>query len=157
MTSKLLSEYVASKVAQGDFDNVKLANLIATVGKETVKAFQEAAATGVIARYIATKPMRISKVKAKAAVCGTANTTSFMPKIIRKDAAAGAAVNVLAASLDIGNAVADGLNVDAGAFHATDANRDLAVGDELLVEVTAAATGATGLAVTVELEPLIDV
>lgn len=159
MTSKTLTEWVESKrPSPNEFSTNGLATLVALAAREPVVAYQETGAAAVIARHIVTKPMRVGKVSAKVKTCGTAGgPTTVMPKVVRKNAADGTAVDVLAAAMSIAHDDADGISVDGGAKHATSAQCDLAEGDMLIIEVTAAATNMAGLAVTVELEPMISV
>lgn len=157
MADATLSEYLAAKTLQNptSFPNDLLATLLARAGKHTVAGSQETVAAAVIARFTCTQPMRLSKVSAKMAVCGTAaGPSTAMVSKMPKDAAVASKVDCLSAALSFAHDDADGVNKE-GSLSATSANLTFAQGDTLYIEVTAAATNAAGFSCSAELEPLL--
>lgn len=107
-------------------------------------AFQPVVATAKLNAVIIARPGKVTSFRGKALINGTVADTVVKLKKIPKDGVVAAAVEV--ASLTIGQAPADGLNTE-GTLSAVAGATDLAVGDLLYIEVTAAATGASDLTV----------
>lgn len=105
-------------------------------------AFQPTVAAAKLTAVLISRPGKVTSFRGKALINGTVADTVVKLKKIVKDGVVGVAVEV--ASLTIGQAPADGLNTE-GTLSVVAGATDLAVGDLLYIEVTAAATGATDL------------
>lgn len=101
-------------------------------GHSDLDAYQAAAATAVIASKIIDKPTRLHSFRLNVAVAGTAGQTD-VDLVVNGD---------VIATLTVDNADADGTSVES---EAAALPLDLAEGDLVQLEVSAAATDATGV------------
>lgn len=114
-------------------------------------SFQQTVAAGVLMSTLIRKPGKVTSFVAKALVGGTAGTTTVKLRKIAANGVVGGLVEV--ATVDLPNADPDGRNY-AGTLSVVPGATDLAVGDMLYIEVTAAATAATGLTASAAFEHL---
>lgn len=154
--SQTISEYLAAQFP-GEQKSSVIASLLSKHCQEHFGAQQITTAAATLpVSYIASKAMRVVAVKAKQNVMGTGGgPTTVELRVIRKDAAVGAAADVLTGPISLAHDLADGLNQDDSSLIDED-EADLAEGDVLIWVVTAAATGgAVNLHVDCVLEPLV--
>jgi hypothetical protein len=111
---------------------------LAASSGETIGYSQATPSTGIKGALLCDTPTMLSNVYMKAAVCGTAGTTSIKVNVN----------GVQKATLSIGNAEAD------GTAKGLAIGLKLEAGDLVELEVSAVGTGATGLSATVRLKPV---